>query len=175
MPLSTNQFAAVNYIEDPIRPAAWAWDNLSDAGQFAPQSAGSGAGTIYMNAKWQANANVFHEAPLGIELSASVFGRQGYPFLLYRSQSLGADSGVQVVVSPEVDTFRYPNLWNTDVRASRSFRVSSVRMRLIADVFNVLNANTALVRNNNVTSPTFNALAQNLSPRILRFGAVIGF
>jgi hypothetical protein len=38
-----------------------------------------------------------------------------------------------------------------------------------------MNANTALVRNNNITSPTFNALAQHLSPRILRFGASIGF
>jgi hypothetical protein len=39
----------------------------------------------------------------------------------------------------------------------------------------VANANTALVRNNNILSPTFNALAQNLSPRILRIGLVLGF
>ena len=43
------------------------------------------------------------------------------------------------------------------------------------DVFNVFNANTALVRVNNVTSTRFNALAQNLSPRIARVGVVIGF
>ena len=33
-----------------------------------------------------------------------------------------------------------------------------------------MNANTALVRVNDITSPTFNALAQNLSPRIARVG-----
>jgi hypothetical protein len=39
----------------------------------------------------------------------------------------------------------------------------------------VFNANTALVRNNNVLSPTFNQIAQNLSPRIFRVGLVVGF
>ena len=38
-----------------------------------------------------------------------------------------------------------------------------------------MNANTALVRVSDVTSTTLNALAQNLSPRIARVGAVIGF
>ena len=35
--------------------------------------------------------------------------------------------------------------------------------------------NTALLRNDNVLSTSFNALAQNLSPRILRVGVVFGF
>jgi hypothetical protein len=50
-----------------------------------------------------------------------------------------------------------------------------VSVRLIGDLFNVMNANTALVRNNNVLSTSFNALAQNLSPRIFRAGLVVGF
>ena len=148
---------------------------LRDGGQFAPQSGGSGAGTIYMNAKWQLNASALYQAPFGVEVSASLVGRQGYPFLPYRSQSLGADTGVQVLVAPEVDTFRYPALWNADMRVARTFSAGRVRLRLIGDVFNIMNANTALVRNNNITSPTFHALAQNLSPRILRLGASIGF
>jgi Carboxypeptidase regulatory-like domain/TonB-dependent Receptor Plug Domain len=172
--------ARAHYTEQALRnatgnPTGSVAVPLRDGGQFAPQSGGSGAGTIYMNAKWQFNANALYEAPFGVELSASVFGRQGYPFLPYRSQSLGADSGVQVLVAPEVDTFRYPALWNTDMRVARTFSAGRIRVRLIGDVFNIMNANTALVRNNNITSPTFNALAQNLSPRILRFGASIGF
>jgi hypothetical protein len=148
---------------------------LKDGGQFAPQSGGSGAGTIYMNAKWQFNANGLYQAAYGIELSANVFGRQGYPFPLFRSQSLGADSGVQVLVTPEIDTLRLPNLWNTDLRIAREFIGRGLRIRLIGDLFNVFNANTALVRNNNILSPGFNSLAQNLSPRILRLGMVVGF
>jgi hypothetical protein len=48
-------------------------------------------------------------------------------------------------------------------------------VRLIGDVFNGLNANTVLIRNNNVLSTSFNAIAQNLSPRIFRAGLVVSF
>jgi len=147
---------------------------LKDGGQFAPQSGGSGSGSIYINAKWQFNANAMYQAPYGIEISGNVFGREGYPFPLFRQQSLGSDT-LQVLVTPQIDTFRYPNLWNTDIRAARTFTARTVNMRLILDVFNIFNANTALVRNNNVLSPTFNTLAQNLSPRIARVGVVVSF
>jgi hypothetical protein len=53
-----------------------------------------------------------------------------------------------------------------------------VSLRAIVDAFNVFNANTVLVRNNNVLSTGatgFNSIAQNLSPRILRVGVVVGF
>ena len=90
--------------------------------------------------------------------------------------ALGADSGITVLLSPEIDTFRYPNLWNTDVRVARSFRAGDkVNLRAIFDVFNIMNANTPLVRVNDLTSTRFNALAQNLSPRIARLGVVVGF
>jgi hypothetical protein len=39
----------------------------------------------------------------------------------------------------------------------------------------VFNANTVLVRNNNILSTTFNQIAQNLSPRILRVGVQVRF
>jgi hypothetical protein len=159
-------------------PTPTATEPLKNGGQFAPQSGGSGSGTIYINAKWQFNANAMYQAPGGVELSANVFGRQGYPFPIIRSgnaAALGADSALSVLVSPEIDTFRYPNLWNTDLRAAKQFRFAEANLRLILDVFNIFNANTALVRVNNVGSPNFNELAQNLSPRVARVGVVVGF
>jgi hypothetical protein len=152
---------------------------LKGGGQFAPQSGGSGAGNIYTNAKWQFNANGLYQAPYHIELSVNIFGRQGYPYPLYRqgtTAALGADSSLQVLVTPTIDYLRYPNLWDTDFRVAREFKArESINIRAILDVFNIFNENTALVRNNNIASPTFNALAQNLSPRIARVGLVIGF
>jgi hypothetical protein len=112
---------------------------------------------------------------LGIEGSVNVFGRQGYPNPVVRQQSLGNDSGLQVLVTPTIDYFRYPNLWDTDARVSKQFEINRTHVRLIGDLFNVLNADTALVRNNNILSPGFNVLAQNLSPRIFRIGVVVGF
>ncbi len=159
-------------------PTPTATEPLKNGGQFAPQSGGSGSGTIYINAKWQFNANAMYQAPWGIEVSANVFGRQGYPFPIVRSgtaAALGADSAISVLVSPEIDTFRFPNLWNTDLRVARQFRTDRVSVRAIFDLFNVMNANTELVRVNNITSTRFNALAQNLSPRIARVGLVVGF
>lgn len=159
-------------------PTPTVTEPLKNGGQFAPQSGGSGSGTIYINAKWQFNANAMYQAPWGLEVSANVFGRQGYPMPIVRTgttAALGADSGITVLLSPEIDTFRYPNLWNTDVRVARQFRADRLSVRAIFDVFNVMNANTALVRVNDITSTRFNALAQNLSPRIARFGLVVGF
>jgi hypothetical protein len=148
---------------------------LVDGGQFAPQSTGNGSGNVYVNARWQFNANAMYRARYGVEVAGNVFGRQGYPFPLLRTQALGADSGLSVLVTPQIDTFRYDNVWDTDLRAARTFRFHTVSLRLIGDLFNVMNANTALVRNNNVLSTSFNALGQNLSPRIFRAGLVVGF
>jgi hypothetical protein len=151
---------------------------LKDGGQFAPQSGGSGSGSIYINAKWQFNANALYQAPYGIEISGNVFGRQGYPYPLFRqgtTATLGADSTLSVLVTPSIDYFRYPNLWNTDLRASKTFHVDRVAFRGILDCFNVLNNNAELVRNNNIASTTFNQIAQNLSPRIFRVGLVVTF
>ena len=148
---------------------------LVDGGQFAPQSSGNAAGNVYINARWQFNANGMYQAPFGIDLAANVFGRQGYPFPLFRTQALGADSGLSVLVTPTIDTFRYDEVWDTDLRVAKTFKMRAVSLRLIGDVFNALNANTVLVRNNNVLSTAFNTIGQNLSPRIFRAGLVVGF
>ena len=80
-----------------------------------------------------------------------------------------------MLVSPDIDTFRFDDTWNLDLRLSKSLTYRRFRAQLVADLFNVWNANTELNRQRNATSPTFNVLTQNLSPRILRVGARIGF
>jgi hypothetical protein len=148
---------------------------LVDGGQYAPvTSASSGTGSVFVNAKWQFNANGMYVAPKGVELSANVFGRQGYPYPLFRAQALGGES-LSVLVTPAIDTFRYDNVWDTDLRAARTFQVRNTSLRLIGDLFNVFNANTVLVRNNNILSTSFNQVVQNLSPRIFRVGVELGF
>src|SRR3954466_2070465 len=74
---------------------------LKNGGQYAPQSGGSGSGNVYINAKWQFNANAMYQAAWGIELSGNVFGRQGYPYPLFRqgtTAALGPDSTLSVLV-----------------------------------------------------------------------------
>ena len=167
--------SALGLYDSNGNPTRTLTEPLVDSGQFAPESGGSGTGTIFVNAKSQINANGLYQAPHGIELSANVFGRQGYPYPLFRQVSLGSDQNLQVLVTPQIDSLRFANLWDTDFRAAKVLKVNTVSLRLILDVFNVFNANTALVRNDNVASPTFDALAQNLSPRIARVGVTVGF
>ena len=80
-----------------------------------------------------------------------------------------------MLVTPAIDYFRYDNVWDTDARVAHTFDLHGKRLRVMGDVFNVFNANTVLVRNNNILSTTFNQVVQNLSPRIVRFGVEVGF
>jgi hypothetical protein len=162
----------LNFLGNPTRTDT---EPLVDGGAFVVRSAGSGSGDIFIHGKWQFNAAGMYMLPYDIVLGANVFGRQGYPFPIYRSVALGRDGTRRVLVSPELDTFRLDNLWNVDMRVSRDFKFRRVNIEAIADVFNLLNANTELVRNRNAGATTFEQLAQNLSPRIVRFGLRVGF
>ena len=79
---------------------------LVNGGAFVVRSGGSGSGDIFIHSKWQINANGLYEAPWGVNLAANLFGRQGYPFPVYRNAALGVDGTRRVLVSPELDTFR---------------------------------------------------------------------
>jgi Carboxypeptidase regulatory-like domain/TonB-dependent Receptor Plug Domain len=148
---------------------------LDNGGPFTIRSSASGVGDMFIHGKWQLSANALYVLPSNIELGASLFGRQGYPYPVYRDVTLGRDSSRRVLVSPDLDSIRYDDLWNLDLRVARSFMIGRTSTQFIADLFNVMNANTVLVRNRNIDSPSFGRIAQNLSPRILRFGLRVGF
>jgi hypothetical protein len=150
-------------------------DPLVNGGQYVVRSGGSGAGDVFVSAKWQINANGVYLFPGDVEAGVNVFGRQGYPFPIYRNADLGRDGSYRVLLTPDIDTVRLKNLWDTDLRVSKSFKFARTDLQVIGDLFNVFNANTELVRNRNAGSTTFQQLAQNLSPRILRVGLRVGF
>jgi len=159
---------------------------LADGGPLTYTSAANSG--IYMNAGWQFNANGMYLAPRDIEVGGSIFARQGYPNPIYRVVTVGtspATENLNTLVTPAIDTYRHDNVWDTDIRVARDFRFQAgngaMKVRLIADFFNMFNANTALIRINNITpaggqTPTnFNQITQNVFPRIMRLGVVVGF
>ena len=156
-------------------PTRYESSPLVDGGALAPRSSGSGSGDVFVNGKWQVNVNGVYQLPWSIELAGNLFGRQGNPYPIFVSAPLGLDGSMRVLVSPEIDTFRFDNLWNLDLRGAKTFDTQRVNVQLIADLFNVMNANTELNRQRNLTNPNFGQLTQNLSPRILRFGVRVGF
>jgi hypothetical protein len=149
--------------------------SLRNGGQYAPRSAGSGQGDIFINAKWQLNLNGVYELPWQSEVAANLFGRQGNPFPVFRSAALGLDGSQRVLISPELDTFRFENTWNFDLRWAKRFSTDHVGARLEFDLFNVFNNNVELQRERNAASPNYRRLNQILSPRILRIGMRLTF
>ena len=108
-------------------------------------------------------------APYGIEVAANIFGRQGYPFPIYRTATVGVaptSENLNVLVSPKVDAFRLPNIWDTDIRFARAFAIPSGRMpvtvRIVGDVFNLFNANTGLTRVNLISNAASGAQERHL-------------
>jgi hypothetical protein len=148
---------------------------LVQGGQVAPRSAGSGAGDVFINGKWQLNVNAAYQLPADFQVAGNLFGRQGNPFPIFLAGALGRDGSARVLVSPEIDTFRFDDTWNLDLRLAKDFRAAGVRAQVAADLFNVFNSNTELNRQRNLASPNFSVLTQNLSPRILRIGVRLGF
>lgn len=151
-------------------------DSLVSGGQLAPRSGGSGLGDVFINGKWQLNLNGMYQLPWhDIEVAGNLFGKQGTPFPLFRSAALGRDGSRRVLVTPRVDTERFDNLWNLDLRVAKTFRYQRFSAQVLGDFFNVFNSDTDLNRERNLASPNFNRLNQNLSPRIVRFGLRVGF
>jgi hypothetical protein len=162
-------------VNDAGNPTRTDLNPLVNSGQFVVRSGGSGSGDVFVSAKWQVSAQGVYVFPYDVEVGAALFGRQGYPFPVYRTAALGLDGSYRILLTPEIDTYRLDNLWNLDLRFAKRFQVQRASFELIGDLFNVFNSNTELVRNRNAAAASFRALAQNLSPRILRFGVKVGF
>ena len=68
-------------------------------------------------------------------LSGNVFGRQGYPYPLFRqgpARRSAATRRCRCCVTPQIDTFRYDNLWDTDLRVARTFKFEHRQVRASA-------------------------------------------
>jgi len=149
---------------------------LKSGGQYAPRSGGSGSGDVFINQKWNFNVNGAYQIGWNMEVAGNLFGKQGTPFPVYRNATLGRDGSRRVLISPELDTFRFDNLWDLDLRWSWNPKFSSHgNLQFITDLFNVFNSATEINRVRNAGATNFQALTSNLSPRILRFGVRFGF
>lgn len=172
---ATEQYDANPPVNFQGNPTPRDIEPLIGGGQYAPRSAGSGQGDIFVNARWQMNLNGAYQLPWESEIAANLFGRQGNPLPIFRSAALGRDGSQRVLVSPRLDTFRFDNTWNLDLRWAKRITTAHVGARFEFDLFNVFNSNVELQRERNAASPNFQRLNQILSPRILRVGMRLTF
>ncbi len=154
--------------------------SCKDGDIIAPRSSGSGAkGNVFINSNWQFSLSGLYQLPLGFNIGANVFGRQGYPQVNWISANPGDGLGSRLIIIGDLDSYRLDNVYNVDLRLDKVVDLKALRVTLSAEVFNLFNGNTALQRQGAVQTPTNPGTNQSIqeiqSPRVARFGARISF
>ena len=158
-------YDSANAYEDPTNI-----DKLNGY-QYAPESAGSGIGGIFTNAKWLFKTNARYTMKWDINLAANYQARQGYPYLqtiLSPNRANGAGT-IQTQLDP-LGELRLDNLQTVDVRVDKTFRFGSFTLVPAIDIFNLGNANTVQAVNRNQLAANANLISGILAPRVARFG-----
>jgi hypothetical protein len=172
--------------EGQVDPSNLYGGTEAEGGLVAPTSGASGKTYIFINSKWQTTLSAMYTLPLDFNVSTSMFLRQGYPVPYYR---LLASTGIPGASSKNyqlgaADLARLPTVFEWDLGLSKVIKLGQLNVTLQADVFNLLNRNTALQRTTRIydaagapvaTDYRDNNLYEIQSPRIWRFGARIAF
>ena len=161
-------------------------DALVQGGQVAYLSGGSGKASFYTSVKWQLYANAMVQLPWSVDLSGGVFGKQGGPYPITVRLPAGRDGQLQSLGTAEIDSNRYPNVWNVDVRLAKTVKFGGSGLTLSAEVFNVMNNGVILSRSRQANTGTFTStiagaepglgrIEEIIAPRIVRFGVNFTF
>ncbi len=139
----------------------------------------SGAkGGIYINSKWQLNMNALYSLPLGFNVAANFFARQGYPRVFIDSSADAGDGfGARNALIQNVTAERHPTVTSLDFRVDKSVKVASLNITLSIDLFNAFNSNVILQRQTDVQQTVAPAgdIQEIQSPRVVRFGGRVSF
>lgn len=180
---SFRQYLTPESIQNPNN--LWSGGGQNDDGGLA--TAVSPKDNVWLNAAWQFNVNGLYQGPWGLVLGANLYGRQGYP-RPYRVDVATGDliTGDVGLLIDEVDTYRYPNVYQLDLRLQKALRIGPVTVTPAVEIFNVANANTLL--NSDPLTGTydadsgkfvkygfFDATIEVQSPRIVRLGIQVSF
>jgi hypothetical protein len=116
-----------------------------------------------------------YQLPAGFEVAGNLYARQGYPRITTISSPNSIYGSLPAIASP-IGDIRTPTVVNVDLRLAKNFRLGGrASLNVTADVFNLLNQGTVLVRNGSASSAVFNRIDEILAPRIARFGVRLGF
>ncbi len=151
------------------------FDGDSDHEAVAEQAPGSGGFEgAFLNSRWVFNLNgLVQVAPSrkwGFHLAGNLSARQGYPvaYALRVTPPDGIARNVQV--TDLTDAVRYDDPVVLDLRCEKEWIFGEMSAVLSIDGFNVLNRDTALVRERFVNSPQAGALREGIGPRVFRLG-----
>ncbi len=159
-----------------VDPTPTQTNPLVDGGVVAPQSA-LGKPGVFLNARWQLSASGLYQLPLGFELAAAFFARQGYPQpIVLRLDPVPEDGAKLALATDALDSLRYGRVTELDLRLAKTVRLGGRRSATISlDGFNILGQNPALQRSTSANSLAFGRLEELMAPRVLRVNARVAF
>ena len=111
--------------------------------------------------------------PFGFDLAARGYGRQGYPVPTF--VTVAAPDATRLIQVGDFDRSRYDRVLVVDFRVARTFPIARFHVDLSADVFNLVNSQTVLQRQNDLIDPLKGETVEVLSPRVVRFGVRVRF
>jgi hypothetical protein len=167
---------ALDGFQDPLT-AALVGAGAAVIGDPTNYDAVNGHQALVQNARWTAKLSGMYAFPWGINASAFLNARDGFPFnrtVLSPADRGGRLSQVFLLIEPWAAR-RYDDMFVVDARVEKKFTFGRVSVIPGVDVFNLGNANTVLTRQHQQTASTANNVLEVLAPRVLRFGARVTF
>jgi len=148
-----------------------------DIAYYGGAGIGGNFAAVYINSTWSFNVNGLYQLPLGFNLAANFYGRQGYPipYFVEVETGDGTPTSTKDVAVGKADDFRNKNVYQLDMRLEKTIALFSNQANLTfsADVFNLINSGTILQVQN--ASGVANQILEIQSPRVIRFGARLAF
>lgn len=131
--------------------------------------------------KWQVKLSSSYRFPRSIEVGAFIRWQQGYPFLITASATNTSLDMIEALGEHRLD-----NSFTLDMRLQKEFSLGKYDIATILEVFNLTNADTAVLREGYLGSPsfrgdsfevsrTFGRILRYLPPRAFRLGLKLRF
>ena len=172
---SRGKASSIRRQRPPARSGTAVWSSRAPGG--------SGKSAIYfVSPKFQFVANGLYQAPFGINIAANLLIRQGYGqpyFEQLDAHPRDFGQSKNVLLAPDVGANRLPAIRDFNLRIGKEFRVNTMTMNVDLDWFNILNRDTVLGRQYDIsTDPGATGPGQTLeimNPSLLRLGFRLGF
>ncbi|MEM9595355.1 MAG: carboxypeptidase regulatory-like domain-containing protein [Acidobacteriota bacterium] len=146
------------------------WDVDNDGAIFAEESGGSGNVDLFLNSRWSFNISGLYQMPWGVNVSANINGREGYPLPFYLEEVTRLNGGTVDVQVIEVGAERVDDIFTFDLRLDKDFQIGDLGLTVSADVFNLFNEGYVVQREFEVSGGRAGYVDQIIGPRVARFG-----
>jgi hypothetical protein len=161
------------------------YNNLEEAGGLSPYAAARYS-SLFSDPNWQINLTknshntldpthmlklqVTAILPWDIAFSPYVSVISGNTYNTYYRVGDEINQKAKYIPAQEVGSLRFPTQVNIDLQLEKTFQLKNLRIGVVADIFNLLNASTITSYQNTITSDDFMATYAIVNPRVFRVG-----